>query len=145
MALLQQLATGAPVVVAFEDLHWADASTLRAVRAIDRALPDLPVALLVRLRPFPERSELASVIDELVSHGAAQLALGALDDPAVTALAEAVAGGLTGTALPAQLSWAAGNPLFRDRADQGLARARSLEADRGRSDVADLLLPPPCR
>ncbi|MDQ5856264.1 MAG: hypothetical protein M3302_08135 [Actinomycetota bacterium] len=93
MALLQQLATGAPVVVAFEDLHWADASTLRAVRAIDRALPDLPVALLVRLRPFPERSELASVIDELVSHGAAQLALGALDDPAVTALAEAVAGG----------------------------------------------------
>jgi hypothetical protein len=51
---------------------------------------------------------LASVIEELVSHDAAQLALGALDDSAVTALAQAVAGGPPGIALPAQLSWAAG-------------------------------------
>jgi hypothetical protein len=43
VALLQRLATEAPVIVAFEDLHWADPSTLRAVRAIGRAMPDLPV------------------------------------------------------------------------------------------------------
>ncbi|MGQ0775916.1 MAG: helix-turn-helix transcriptional regulator [Pseudonocardiales bacterium] len=112
VALLEQLAADRPVVVAFEDLHWADPATLRAVRAIGRALPDLPVALLVTLRPFPERPELAQVIDDLVRHGAAQLPLAALDDSAVTALAQAVAGGPPGTALGGRLSWAAGNPLF---------------------------------
>ncbi len=55
VALLERLTTERPVVMAFEDLHWADPATLRAVRAIGRALSHLPVVLLITLRPFPER------------------------------------------------------------------------------------------
>ncbi len=141
VALLERLAADQPAVVAFEDLHWADPSTLRAVRAIGRALPDLPVALLVTLRPFPGRSELTSVIEELERQGAVQLALGALGHPAVTALAEAVAGAPPGTALSAQLSWAAGNPLFVIELLKALHEQGNLDIDRGRADVADLSLP----
>ncbi len=141
VALLERLATDRPVVVAFEDLHWADPSTLRAVRALGRALPDLPVALLITLRPFPERPELAQVIDELVSHGAAQLTLEALDDPTVTTLAEAVAGAPPGTALSEQLSWAAGNPLFVIELVKALREQGSLALHQGRTDVAHLSLP----
>ncbi|MDQ4092913.1 MAG: hypothetical protein M3143_05760 [Actinomycetota bacterium] len=103
------------------------------------------MALLVTLRPFPEHSELASVIEELVNDGAAQLALGALDDSAVTALAQAVAGGSPGTALPAQLSWAAGNPLFVIELIKALREQRGPEVDRGGPDAADLSLPAPWR
>ncbi|MGH3799590.1 MAG: ATP-binding protein, partial [Pseudonocardiaceae bacterium] len=64
VALLERLATDRPVVVAFEDLHWADPSTLRAVRAIGRALPDLPVALLVTLRPELDAALRAGLLAE---------------------------------------------------------------------------------
>ncbi len=141
VALLERLATEAPVVVVFEDLHWADPATLRAVRAIGRALPGLPVALLVTLRSYPESPELGQVIDELVSRGAAQLALPALDDLAVAALAEAVAGAPPGTELAGQLSWAAGNPLFVIELVKALRDQGSLAVHRGRADVADRSLP----
>ncbi|MGH3886728.1 MAG: ATP-binding protein, partial [Pseudonocardiaceae bacterium] len=141
VALLERLATDRPVVVAFEDLHWADPSTLRAVRAIGRALADLPVALLVTLRPFPERSELAQVIDELVRHGAVTLALEALDGPTVIALAEAVAGAPPGAVLSGQLSWAAGNPLFVIELIRALREQGSLAVRDGRADVAEVSLP----
>ncbi|MGH3752916.1 MAG: helix-turn-helix transcriptional regulator [Pseudonocardiaceae bacterium] len=137
VALLARLATDRPVVVAFEDLHWADPSTLRVVRAIGRALPQLPVALLVTLRPFPERPELAQVLDELASHGAAQLALAALDGPAVAALAEAVVGAPPGAVLSGQLSRAAGNPLFVIELVKALREQRSRAVHQGRIDVAD--------
>ncbi|MGH3764962.1 MAG: helix-turn-helix transcriptional regulator [Pseudonocardiaceae bacterium] len=141
VALLERLATEAPVVLAFEDLHWADPATLRAVRAIGRAIPRLPVALLVTLRPYPENPQLARVIDELRSRGAAALALQALDDPAVTALAGAVAGAPPGAALSGQLASTAGNPLFVIELVKALHDQGSLTVHQGRAEVADRALP----
>jgi DNA-binding CsgD family transcriptional regulator len=141
VSLLQRLATESPVVVAVEDLHWADPATLRAVRAIGAALPELPVMLLVTLRPFPERPELTRLIDELVSNGAAHLQLAALDEPAVTALAAAVAGAPPGAGLSGQLSWAAGNPLFVIELVKALRDQNILRVHGGMAEVADRVLP----
>ncbi|HEX8933667.1 MAG TPA: AAA family ATPase, partial [Pseudonocardiaceae bacterium] len=141
VALLERLATERPVMVTFEDLHWADPATLRAVRAIGRALFQLPVVLLVTLRPFPERPELARLIEDLSSHGAVHLSLAALDDPAVTALATAVAGAPPGAALSGQLSWAAGNPLFVIELLKALGDQEILTVQQGRAEVTELLLP----
>ncbi|HYZ37694.1 MAG TPA: BREX system ATP-binding domain-containing protein, partial [Pseudonocardiaceae bacterium] len=141
VSLLQRLATESPVVLAVEDLHWADPATLRAVRAIGAALPELPVILLVTLRPFPERSELTRLIDELVSNGAAHLQLAALDEPAVTTLAAAVAGAPPGAGLSGQLSWAAGNPLFVIELVKALRDQDILTVHGGMAEVADRVLP----
>jgi DNA-binding CsgD family transcriptional regulator len=141
VALLERLATERPVLVAFEDLHWADPATLRAVRAIGRALMQLPVVLLITLRPFPERQETARLIEELLSRGAAHLDLLALDTPAVTALAAAVAGAPPGAALSGQLSWAGGNPLFVIELVKALRDQEILTVRQGRAEVANLLLP----
>ncbi|HET9256128.1 MAG TPA: LuxR C-terminal-related transcriptional regulator, partial [Pseudonocardiaceae bacterium] len=141
VALLERLAAERPVVIVFEDLHWADPSTLRAIRAISRALSRLPVALLSTLRPFPERPELVRAIDELLRRGATQLTLRALDDPAVSALAEAVADAPPGATLSGQLSWAAGNPLFVIELVKALSEQGSLAVREGRADVCDLSLP----
>ncbi len=141
LALLERLCSAAPVLVAFEDLHWADPDTLRAVRIIGRALPRLPVALLVTLRPFPERPELAQVVDELVRDGAARLVLRSLDEPAVSALAAAVAGAPPGESLSEQLAGAAGNPLFVIELVKALRDQGALRVHDGRADVADRSVP----
>jgi hypothetical protein len=141
VSLLERLTTEAPAVVAVEDLHWADPATLRAVRAIGAAVSDLPVVVLVTLRPFPERPELAWLIEELVSSGAAHLELAALDDAAVTALATAVAGAPPGAGLSGQLSWAAGNPLFVIELVKALRDEQILTVHEGRAEVADRVLP----
>ncbi|MBV8992325.1 MAG: AAA family ATPase [Pseudonocardiales bacterium] len=141
MSLLERLATESPVMVALEDLHWADPATLRAVRAISAALSHLPVVLLVTLRPFPERAELARLIEELVDNGAVQLSLAALDDLAVTALAAAVAGAPPGVGLSGQLSGAAGNPLFVIELVKALRDQQLLTVHSGRAEVADRALP----
>ncbi len=141
VALLERLDTQTPVLVIFEDLHWADPATLRAVRAIGRALARLPVALLITLRPFPERPELTRVIEELVNHGATALRLPALDDLAVTALAEAVAGAPPGAALSEQLCSAAGNPLFVIELVKALRDQGTLTVFHGRADLTDRALP----
>lgn len=141
VSLLERLATESPVVVAFEDLHWADPATLRAVRAISAALPALSVVLLVTVRPFPERPELARLIEDLVSRGAVHLDLPALDDPEVAALATAVAGAPPGVALSGQLSGAAGNPLFVIELVTALRDQKVLTVHGGRAEVADRVLP----
>ncbi|HXT45743.1 MAG TPA: AAA family ATPase [Pseudonocardiaceae bacterium] len=141
VSLLERLATVSPVVVAFEDLHWADPATLRAVRAIGAALPHLRVVLLITLRPFPRRPELTRLIEELVSHRAVHLEMPALDDPAVTTLAAAVAGAPPGARLSGQLAGAAGNPLFVIELVEALRDQKLLTMHGGRVEVADRVLP----
>ncbi len=76
-----------------------------------------------------------------MSRGAAHLGLPALDDPAVTALATAVAGAPPGARLSGQLSWAAGNPLFVIELVKALRDQKILTVHHGRAEVVDLLLP----
>lgn len=141
VGLLERLSATTPVVIAFEDLHWADPVMLRAVRVIGRALPRLPVLLLVTLRPFPERPELSGVIEELVINGAAPLELQALGTSAVHTLAAAVAGAPPGAMLTGQLSWTAGNPLFVIELVKALRDQGTLMVDQGQAEVADHSLP----
>ncbi|HSH59609.1 MAG TPA: ATP-binding protein, partial [Acidimicrobiales bacterium] len=44
VSLMERLASAAPVVLALEDLHWADPSTLVALHATARRLRDVPWA-----------------------------------------------------------------------------------------------------
>ena len=51
LACVVQLASGRPVVLVVEDLHWADAGSLGAVDHLARNLHDLPVLLVATYRP----------------------------------------------------------------------------------------------
>lgn len=112
LALVEAVASRAPVVIVLEDLHWLDASSLRALRAIARAVAALPVAVLATLRPFPRGDDLLRVIDDLLARGATPIELARLSDADVATLATAVAGTPPGPGLLRQLDGAAGNPLF---------------------------------
>jgi DNA-binding CsgD family transcriptional regulator len=60
--LTANLAERAPLLLAVDDAHWCDAMSLRFVLYLGRRAPDLPVALLVGIRPMPEQ-----VDDELLA------------------------------------------------------------------------------
>ncbi len=48
---LEMLASKAPVLIAFEDLHWADPSSLELLDRIVECIRDMPVMLVLTFRP----------------------------------------------------------------------------------------------
>ena len=55
------MALEAPLVVALDDLQWADPSTITALRFATRHLRDVPVSFVVAFRPVPRDDALAPV------------------------------------------------------------------------------------
>jgi class 3 adenylate cyclase len=98
MDLLAQLLTAgaasAPLLLVFEDLHWADASTLELVELLVSAEPDLPVLVLLTARPELE-------LAWSTHPGIRTIELARLDEASADAMIRHVAGN---KALPSELS-----------------------------------------
>ncbi len=101
------LATERPLVVALEDVHWADASSLELTRELTRICQELPLGLYLTARPEAE-----TTLAELAPD-AQTVRLGPLDEAGI--------GDLVGQALEGQapadlVSWVfertTGNPFF---------------------------------
>lgn len=68
--LIANLADTGPLLLAVDDAHWADASSLRALAYLARRIADLPVALVVAARPTGPGLDVAvmdAVADEPVT------------------------------------------------------------------------------
>ena len=53
---IANLAETAPMLVMIDDAHWADAASLRSLVHLARRLAQLPVSLVVAMRPVAEWS-----------------------------------------------------------------------------------------
>jgi DNA-binding CsgD family transcriptional regulator len=83
--IVADLADEAPLLLALDDAHWADAPSLRFVAYLGARLPDLPVTLAVTARAG-ERDE-DGILDHVrTDAGATRLALRALSAAAVRTL-----------------------------------------------------------
>jgi hypothetical protein len=81
---LQERGNG-PLLVAVDDLHWADPDSLRLIAFLVRRLEGMPVALIGTLRPWPP--EAVGVCEELAAGGHCVVErLVALSRPAAAAL-----------------------------------------------------------
>jgi DNA-binding CsgD family transcriptional regulator/tetratricopeptide (TPR) repeat protein len=129
-ALVEGAATRGLVLVAIDDLHWADEGTIAVVRAVARRASPLPLLLMIASRP-QTHSSLGGSIDALVRDGAKHLTLGPLDAHAVLALVERDVGGMPGPALMAQIRGAAGNPLYVTELVRALGEEDALEMRNG--------------
>jgi predicted ATPase/DNA-binding CsgD family transcriptional regulator len=109
---LETCAAKMPVLLSLEDLHWADISTLATVNALVRRLSDLPLLVVLTLRPPPRPREVDRLLDQLSLAGTTMLRLPPLSEQAVVQMASAVLGASPGPRLREQISDAAGNPLF---------------------------------
>ncbi len=126
-ALLDQferLAGQKPILLLFEDLHWADATSLELLNLAVERVRRLPVLALFTLRPEfePPWAGLANI---------GTLTLGRLDRNNVEGIARQVAGGL---ALPAEVMnqivvKTDGNPLFVEELTKAVLETEILVKD----------------
>ena len=143
--VLEELASTGPVVLAVEDLQWADPLTLRAVHAIARRLTRLPLALLATVRAGSHGVDVAWAITDLLARGAEHVLVGPLPPEEVADLAGEVAGLPAGPLLLQQVVGAGGNPLFVIELVRALDEDGALEVLGGRAEALRASLPPTLR
>jgi DNA-binding CsgD family transcriptional regulator len=142
LELLDELCARGSVVLAFEDLHWADPATLAVLARVATSLERLPAALLVTARPEPRRPELDRLLGLLAARGAAGVRVGPLDERSWVELLTNLAGAEPGARLVELARGAAGNPLFVSELVAALRADGSLAFHNDRAEVAVTERPP---
>jgi predicted ATPase len=145
---IEQIAAERPLVLALEDMQWADASTRELAEEL-LALTDRAPVLIVftsRLEPDSEGWRLRVHVLTDYSHRAVELPLGPLsDDAAAELLGTLLPGVLDDAARREIVARAEGNPLYLEELMRalveggGLVRKRTWTLDIG---AASRLIPP---
>jgi DNA-binding CsgD family transcriptional regulator len=145
LTLVERLCLSAPMVLAVEDLHWADPSTLLCLRQLCRRLAHLPLALIGTLRPSPWSPELDRLLGELLAQGGSHLHLGSMDPDEVAALVKEVVGTPPGPTLLQALEGAGGNPLYVTELLRALSGQGAIQVREGRAELPEFVVPPSLR
>ncbi|MFG2525351.1 ATP-binding protein [Streptomyces sp. NPDC048527] len=138
LSLLDQLCARGPVVLAVDDLQWADDATLLMWRMLCRSVAQLPLLLIGTCRPLPRRDELDRLRRDVLDHDGVVLPLEALPASSASQLAERLLGAVPGSRLTEQLAQAGGNPFYIRELLDALVRENMLSVQEGISDLAVL-------
>src|SRR5215472_7785765 len=110
--LATNLAQLSPLAMVVDDVHWSDTSSLRALAYLAHRITDLPVALVVALRP-DEPGSPVELLDELRDDpGAVRVNVGTLSLPSVTAIVRAAIPDADEALSAACFAATAGNPFY---------------------------------
>jgi predicted ATPase len=123
VAWLIELAEGAPVLMAWEDLHWADPTTLEALEMLIEQVPTAPLLVVATYRPeltppWPQRSHVIPIT------------LNRLVRPEVETMVAHLAGGrpLPGEVVDHIVAKADGVPLYVEELTKAILGSGVLEA-----------------
>ncbi|MGH8732380.1 MAG: ATP-binding protein, partial [Burkholderiales bacterium] len=143
--LLERLSAGRPLVLMFDDLHWADYASIELLSALLRRPPNAAVLIAISLRPHQAHPRLTSMLE----HASRQRLLQRLE---LCPLSPAEAEQLLSACLPARLrvevyAQAGGNPFYLEELARSFGRAATATGSAGHSagSVAseDVEVPPP--
>jgi DNA-binding NarL/FixJ family response regulator len=112
---LEEYASRRPTLMLVDDAHWCDELSALALRVLVPRLASSPVRWLLARRPVPTSSPGQDAIAWLVAEGAAEIALGPLDDGAVKALCANVIGAEPDATVLSLAAGARGNPFLLEQ------------------------------
>ncbi|WP_328474738.1 AAA family ATPase [Actinoplanes sp. NBC_00393] len=139
---VEKTALNGPVILAVDDLHWADASSLTALGSVVRRLRALPIALLCTMRALPRTRLLDRLLEQVSALGGSIRQIASLDAAATVTLAADILGAPPGASLRGHLAGAAGNPLFLVELLSALQEQDAIRIAAGRAEAtADLMTP----
>ena len=115
---LEARAAVRPIVVAFDDVHWADAASLEFLAELRRSLDQVPVAILLFARSDPDTPELSLEVD-------LRLPLAPLGDIPSRAIAQRLAPDAPAERIEEIVRQAGGNPFFLEELARDLAESGS--------------------
>ena len=142
-ATLQRAAAEGPLLMAVDDLQWADDATLFALRHLPRRTAPNGVAWLLARRPHPARPALEALAERLVSEGAVQLRVGPLPEQVLEAVVTDVLEAGLSSDVADLVGEARGSPFLAVSLAEALLDTRGLRVDEGRASLAGTELPPP--
>src|SRR2546429_2157021 len=123
---VDRLCAAAPVLLAFDDLQWADEASLLAWHRLSLAVGQIPLLLVSACRPVPVRQKVAQLHRSVVGRGATVISLGPLEPADVASLVGRMAGAPPGPRLRRTVGHAAGNPLYACELVDALLRERRV-------------------
>ena len=111
VTFIEEAADAAPAVLVLDDLHWADAESLRVLRALVRRSAPTPFALVAATRPVASSGDLETLADAMEAEGS-RITLEPLDESTVVELVDRLMTQALTPELLAIVGSARGNPFF---------------------------------
>jgi DNA-binding CsgD family transcriptional regulator len=128
---VDKLCAESPVVLAVDDLQWADEPSLAVWGELSRSVAQLPLLLVAACRTEPLRAEAAKARRTLEAQGAVVVRLGPLSRPETVALVRELVGAPPGPGLTRLAVRAGGNPLYVRELVDVLVREGRLRVEPG--------------
>lgn len=133
LAELTRRVRSGPMVIALDDLQWADPLTLAALQSFTAHLRERPVLWLLARRDGAGEAAAERLFDRLTEAGATRLRLSPLPPGTVDELVGEVLGAPAGQELAALVAGAAGNLGLLVDLLHGLRDERAVQVDGGRA------------
>jgi hypothetical protein len=111
VVLVHRLCAIPPTILVVDDIHWVDPASMWVLQRLSRLLRQLPLLLVIAVRPVLSRTEVDALRSALSEAGALTLAVGPLTHAEATELVRLLLGGALGPALAERLPTAGGNRL----------------------------------
>jgi DNA-binding CsgD family transcriptional regulator/tetratricopeptide (TPR) repeat protein len=124
IALVMDETAARPVVLAIDDLQWADHASVKLWGRLARTAPQVPLLLIGMTRPAPQREDLLAL--RRAADPEHRIQLDALPQSAVAELVGTLAGGQPDTGLLRLAAGAAGNPLYLTELFAALTRSDGI-------------------
>jgi DNA-binding CsgD family transcriptional regulator/tetratricopeptide (TPR) repeat protein len=135
LAQVDEICAERPLVVALDDLQWADDASLLMWQRLTKAAPRLPLLLVASCRPVPKRRELDRLRAGLVERGTLPVRLGPLTPEESERFVESLAGAPPGPRLRGRVGLAGGNPCYIEELVTGLLAEEAIEIVGGRAEL----------
>jgi DNA-binding CsgD family transcriptional regulator len=139
--LVEAAALATPLCVCLDDLQWADAGTIAAIRALPRRLAAVPILWIGAFRPGEASSDLRAAIAEFGERGAHRIELQPLDEAAVAEVVRDVVGAEPTPELLEVTDSAKGVPFFLEELLFGLLEEDLLRVEQGKIHLVQARLP----
>jgi DNA-binding NarL/FixJ family response regulator len=132
-------------VLALDDLHWADGSTLRVIDRLARTAAQLPLLVCAAFRPAPRPPELARLLRAHAVRGGVTLELEPLQAADLRSLLSSLLAAAPGSQLVAQAEATGGNPFYVTELIAALRTTGALTTTATTADVDAVDVPPALR
>ncbi|WP_243866275.1 BTAD domain-containing putative transcriptional regulator [Actinophytocola oryzae] len=126
VAFVKALCADGPLVLALDDLHWADEASMVVWHRLAAETARRPLLLVGATRPVPQRAETDRLRSDVAGHGGASIALTPLTEPDVASMVDGLVGAPPGPHLRAVTARASGNPLYVREIADALLRDRAV-------------------
>jgi len=138
--VLEQAASKRPVLLALDDIHWADPSTLIVLHRATRRLARSQILIVGTMRPVPRTAELDLLVTG-VANAQRHLAVEGLGQEGVAALIREALRADPDAHMLTQLSGAAGNPFYLLELVSALVEEGAVQVSDGHATTDAPILP----